>query len=63
MPTYRTLNLANKTVLYVIADNKVQARNHVARKIVQVDLADALQVMDDSAAGVNLKAETAGEKE
>lgn len=60
MPTYRTLNLTNKEVRYVIADNKVQARNHIARKIVQVELADALQVMDDSAEGVDLKAETAG---
>jgi hypothetical protein len=55
------LSLANNTVTYVIADNKVQARNHVARKIVQVELADALQVMDDSQHGINLKAETAGE--
>lgn len=62
MPTYRCLSLADNKVTYVVADNKAQARSHVAKKIVQVELADALQVMEDSKGGINLKAEKAGDE-
>ncbi len=62
MPVYRTLNLTDKAVTYVIAANKAQARSHVARKIVQVELADPNQMMDDAADKVSLVPETAGEE-
>ena len=59
MPTYRTLNLTDNSVKYVTATNKAQARSHVARKIIQVEVADAAQIFEDAANKVNLVTEDA----
>ena len=59
MPCYRVLNLANKEVKYIAADNKTQARAHVTRKTVQVELADPEQMSADAKDGISLAIEKA----
>ena len=59
MPTYRCLSLIDNKVSYVKATNRAQARSHVARKIIQVEVADAAQIFEDAANKVNLVTEDA----
>lgn len=60
MALYRTVNLVNNKVCYVEAANKSQARSHVARKIVQVEVASPNQMVADSQGNVELTPEKAG---
>ena len=62
MPTYRCLSLTDKKVSYVSAANKAQARSHVARRTVQVELADPEQMSDDAKGGISLAIEKAGDE-
>ncbi len=61
-PTYRALDLSSKKVTYVQATNKAQARSHVARRIVQVELADPEQMSEDAKGGISLAIEKAGDE-
>jgi len=62
MPTYRTVNLADGKILYVKANNKSQARSHVARSAITVGVASMDQLMADLKAKVDVNPETAGEE-
>ena len=59
---YRTLDLSSKKVLYVRASNKAQARSHVSRKIIQVEVASTEQIIADVAAKLDVAAVDAGEE-
>lgn len=63
MPVYRVLNLADKKVSYVNSANKAQARSHVTRRTVQVELADPEQMSDDAAKGISVQIERAGDEQ
>ncbi len=57
---YRTLSLANNEVKYVRAVNKAQARSHVARKTIQVEVATPAQIMADVALHLDVQPVEAG---
>lgn len=63
MPTlYRTLDLSSKKILYVRATNKAQARSHVSRKIIQVEVASTEQIVADVAAKLDVSPVDAGDE-
>lgn len=63
MPTiYRTLDLGSKHVLYVRASNKAQARSHISRKTIQVEVATSEQLIADVAAKIDVHPVEAGEE-
>lgn len=62
MPLYRTLDLSSKSVKYVQATSKAQARSHVARRVIQVENADTEQMSADALEGISLAIEKAGDE-
>lgn len=55
--------MTDRRVTYVLANNKARARSHVARRIVQVELATPTQMADDAQGGISLQPEKAEDSE
>lgn len=58
---YRTRNTETGEVKYVRAASKAQARSHIARTLIEVQVAKAADMVDDVDAGRSIACETAGE--